>query len=50
MPLRRAVLIVEDDPMVRAGLSDYLSIADELIVDTAETLSEANAALNDSGR
>ncbi len=50
MPLRRAVLIVEDDPMVRAGLSDYLSIADELIVDTAGTLSEANAALNDSGR
>jgi len=50
MPLRRTVLIVEDDPVVRADLSDYLSIADELIVDTAETLSEANAALNDSGR
>lgn len=50
MPLRRAVLIVEDDPMVRAGLSDYLSIEDELIVDTAGTLSEANAAINDSGR
>ena len=47
---RRAVLIVEDDPVVRAGLSDYLSIDDELIVDTAGTLSEANAALNDNGR
>jgi DNA-binding response OmpR family regulator len=50
MPLRRAVLIVEDDHVVRADLSDYLSIDDDLIVDSAGTLSEASAALNNSGR
>jgi DNA-binding response OmpR family regulator len=50
MPDRRAVLIVEDDAVLRANLADYLAIDDELIVDTAGTLSEANAALHDSSK
>ena len=46
MPVLLAILIIDDDVVLRAGLSDYLSIDDELVVDAAGTLSEAHAALN----
>jgi DNA-binding response OmpR family regulator len=47
MPDRRAVLIIEDDAVLCASLAAYLALDDELTIDTAGTLSEADAALHD---